>query len=290
MKRRFSILLATCLFAVGSAGVANAADNEFAANLTNHWKDDGNWSLGHDPEDDERAIIPAGEDCVIHAAGGDAVAESFSVLGTLTIEGGRKLTITANSTIGGLLTIERDVSDIGELVIDGTLIVGAAFSNDGDITLAGGKISGASTDHLTFSIAHSDFRVRGYGEIAVPLTNNVLIEANESGKTLYLSDFDMDGSHADYTEWAATTGTLQVDTEVTGSGFWRASSSGEIILNVATCVTGDVSVRGGGQLTYNADFCTTGDLTWIGTNATIRVAQGETASFGGSLCSSASCP
>lgn len=289
MKRRFSILLATCLFAVGSADVAHAANNEFSEGLdNNYWQNDNNWSLGHEPEADERAIIPAGEDCVIHAVGADAVAESFSVLGTLTIEGGRKLTITANSTIGGELIIEGDFSAIGELVIDGTVRLQSKIFEPGTLTLAGGKISGTSTDHLTLYYFHG-LLVRGYGEIAVPLTNELRIDANESGKTLYLSDFDMDGS-AGPTEWRASGGgTLQVDVEVTGSGYWHAvAGDAEIILNVATCVSGDVRVAQA-TLTYNAEFCTTGDLTWV-QDGTILVAQGETAMFGGSLCSGASCP
>ena len=164
MKRRFSILLATCLLAVGSAGVANAADNVFEANLTNRWKDNDNWSLGHDPEDDERAIIPAGEDCVIHAAGGDAVAESFYVLGTLTIEGGRKLTITANSSVGGVITIEGAVSTIGELVIDGTLQITGVSVDPGEFILAGGKVSGTRPPDLlgwTAWLRHARARLRG---------------------------------------------------------------------------------------------------------------------------------
>lgn len=289
MRSRFFNIPAALLAVACLTSTVSAEDNTFTEGEdNNHWNNGENWSLNHPPEADERAVIPNGENCVIHAGGNDAVAQSFSVLGTLTIQAGRKLTITANSTIGGLLTIEGAVTTIGELVIDGTLIVGADFTNDGDLILAGGKISGTSSDHLTFSFAHSDFRVRGYGRIAVPLTNNVSINANESGETLYLSDFDMDGSVDQRTQWTASTGTLQVDVQVTGSGSWGITSGvGEIILNVDTCVTGDVGVNG--SLTVNADFCTTGDLCW-GQGGTIRVAQGETAMFGASACSLASCP
>jgi hypothetical protein len=136
------------------------------------------------------------------------VAESFEIAAaSLTIEAGRKLTITEDSLLEGLLTIKGSGGSIGALVIDGTVAILSFGANGfGHITLEGGKITGTGSDHLTVTddLFSQDLDITGYGEISVPLTSNVPV--------------------------------------ISGSGAWRAWGGGGIILNEATCVTGDVEV------------------------------------------------
>jgi hypothetical protein len=293
MKLATVCLIAALVAFAGTVAVANAANNTFTEGVNNFWDTPGNWSLGQPPTTSDHAIIPDAENCVIRSAGSDAVAESFEIAAaSLTIEAGRKLTITEDSLLEGLLTIKGSGGSIGALVIDGTVAILSLGANGfGHITLEGGKITGTGSDHLTVTddLFSQDLDITGYGEISVPLTSNVPVIATGSGKTLYLKDHAMSGSDSDTVWGTLGSGTLQVDVVISGSGGWRALGGGEIILNEATCVTGDVEVDDG-TFTFNDSFCTTGEMAkWR--DGTIQVAQSKAAVFSVSSCSSqAFCP
>jgi hypothetical protein len=288
-------LIAALVAFAGAVAVANAANNTFTEGPDdNYWDTNGNWSLDHPPTTSDHAIIPDAENCVIRSAGSDAVAESFEIAAaSLTIEAGRKLTITEDSLLEGLLTIKGSGGSIGALVIDGTVaILSVGLDGHSHIVLEGGKITGTGSDHVTViadGIGQA-FDITGYGEISVPLTStDVPVIATGSGKTLYLKDHAMSASDSDTVWGTLSSGTLQVDVVISGSGAWRAWGGGGIILNEATCVTGDVEVDDG-TFTFNDSFCTTGEMAkWQ--DGTIQVAQSKAAVFSVSSCSSqAFCP
>jgi len=286
-------LLAVLVATGGAVTPALGTDNVYHAVSVPNWHVNDNWSLGWWPRFDENAVIPAGEECLIWTHDPDAVADSIEVYGTLTIDGGRKLSLSgvADSTLDGSLEV------IGTLVIKTDLTIGVV-QDAGEILMA----SGCSIDDDTDNWAEltTEVPIRGCGYIKVTLVNNASVVTDRFSlmeqSPLYLTEGSKSGSGF----WEAKiNGELVVDLgtgkSFSGAGTWQIiDNSADVTpkITIKTCcdlLTGDVILKNG-IFRAEESFCTTGDLTWQSvekggggyTSPKFEVVQGKSATFGGS--------
>lgn len=282
-----------------SAPTAVATDNIFDDNSGNNWHTDANWSQGTAPDASDNAIIPAGESCVITSSG--AVAESFEVYGTLTLNSSTDLTITADSIVDGLVTVG---SSAYLYIGDTTNNLVVQSNGSGVIRLEGGIIANNGNDEvleITNTCVDDDpdcsVDIRGYGTISVELVNDGAVVADvynaDPGARLYLTTNPKSGSG----QWAAEDGgILTVQTSMSGDGLWLISTgdtnSAQSTIEIdtgagCTCLGGDVWLHDG-YFHAITSFCTSGDLQYKSSNAgspsepLIRVESNKTFNAGGS--------
>jgi len=294
-----SIVAVAAILAFGIAPqFAAGADNFFDNASGNNWDTTANWSLGHEPNSTENAVIPVGETCEITSS--NNAAASFEVYGQLSILSGGDLKITAGSIVDGLVYLESS----GKLIIDTSLTIQS--NNDGVIQLygitaeikdnGGGEVltitNTCVNDEETCSVD-----IRGAGVISLNLVNNGAVIADVYGvdppTPLRLTTVGKSGNGI----WGAEIGgDLQVEVVVTGAGHWQIVDTDSNldqysrILIEATCdaLCGTVQLNNG-VFHAQESFCTGGNLTWasvVGYNdentaPTIRVETGETATFKG---------
>jgi len=247
----FPILLAVLLIvAAGTITPALGENKEFEAGVDNYWITDENWSPEGEPESDDNAIIPAGQSCLIHNAGSDAVADSIEVYGTLTVEGSRKLSLSGDA--------DSSIDDDGKLALSGTLVIKSDLTISGDggeIEMGSGSVIDDDNDNGAELTVEEEcdqqmepdcaLVVHGMGYIRVKLVNNAFVVADTftipGGMPLYLCNESKSGSGL----WVAEdTGRLEVDLDegedVSGSGTWRIISTGVNVpwITIKTCCDG----------------------------------------------------
>ncbi|RJP31845.1 MAG: hypothetical protein C4547_14870 [Phycisphaerales bacterium] len=216
----------------------------------------------------------------------------------LIVEAGASLTISADSSLGtAFLELNGDPDDTADLIIAGTLSIGAISSQYG-IRLTNGRILPVAGQNptLTFVDENDDTdppTIRGYGEISVKLISDGVVQATTSGETLWLTGgekqatYETDGSG----QWQARDGgVLRVDCQVSGSGKWlidQGIGQSEIVVDhCQTELAGDVEALGG-KITFNASFCTSGQVRYK--NTTVTVQPGKSTKYG-SACPAGFCP
>ncbi len=297
-----------CLaLAGGPVAVVQATDNTYQANTTGKWDNDALWSLGHVPDNTERAVIPSTSVCKIRTGDPAAVAESIDVQGTLRVEYGNSLTIEDDSTVDGLLELQGDPN--GETGCDLVIAESLTISGDGEIYMNHKHVviddDGDNTSVLTVNPDPGGCSpldpgcavvLHGGGIIKVAMVNNAFVIAdldwtNGDPDQLCLLEHAKSGSGY----WIAEAeGELAVQVEVTGAGDWavRSPSGNGPSIDIEVCVSdlsGDVSVTAGKFWLNGASFCTDGDLTWDSADNTSRfvLTSGQAVGFGGVDCANA---
>lgn len=289
-----------CLFVIGACLLA-AWGKTFAEECSflptsGNWDSAGNWSCGDIPGSDDTAIIASGKTCTVASGGSDQACISFDVGGTLVIETGRTLTISANSVVDGIVNMQGSLSLSSSLTIsgDGTIIL-QQKTGTGAYT---SQITGAGTLTLSDDGGGDELTVVGTGEIDNVLVNNAVVRARtHAGGSDFDGQLELNGDMSGSGRFEADDGeALEVIGEATGAATWTrldGDRDNRIVIQAACCVTGDVLIIAG-TLDVEADFCTTGDLELGDTDndddgASVEVAAGRTAIFGVAI-TSCSCP
>lgn len=289
-------VLASVFCLLGAARTSLAEECTFQPTSGN-WDSAGNWSCSKVPDSGDTVIIASGKTCTVAGGGSDQACQSFDLDGTLVIDAGRTLTVSAASTNDGSLDIDGTLSMSGvlttgsggsvalagtlstsaNLVLDGTIDVTGSLSLSSSLTISGdgliilqqdtgvftGQITGAGTLTLSDDGGGDPLRVIGTGEIDNDVVNNALVQAGTSGGGSFDGDLELRGD-------VSGSGTFEADDGMqlvllggaTGSATWHttsSSSANQITLTVAACVSGPVNIERG-RFQLEADFCTTGDL------------------------------
>ena len=243
---RYLIVIATILLIGVTAAWAQPCN--FTAS-SGDWDLLTNWSCGHVPTPDDRAVILNGNTCTMNDDDGRADNLTVEINATLNIEAGKKLTldgsVSLTSTIDGTLNITASGADIGELAI---------VDNDQTID-GGGKIVGQDNA----------------AKITIALLTTLTIEGTVEGKLVIdgLGTLKNAGKiHAN------ASGTLHVNTrfveDTVGTDRWKVSTLNVSILrfdptdSTRPDLAGDFTVVQGKLDIDGVGFGTTGKLTMTG--------------------------
>ncbi len=113
------------------------------------WSTDGNWSEGTAPTSEQHVSIPTGKTVTVDVS--NASVSNLSVVGTLTIDPGKSITVNGNLTNTGTVTINSDATSSGSLIVSGSSsgnIVYNRYVTGSKWHLVGAPVSGESISDI----------------------------------------------------------------------------------------------------------------------------------------------
>lgn len=279
MRFTRALLVALALGLVVAAPAGAQLNNKTFYDTTNDhdWNTDGNWQPSGKPTSAHNAIIPSDKTCFIYTGGSDGVAGAFQVAGELTVQGQRKLTISHDSVVDGLVKLDNS----GKLVIDENLTIrsndtgvirlqglGEEVEDRAEIKNNGGNEVLTITNTCVDDEETCSVDIRGYGTVSLALANHgaVIADTFAEGDGIVLATNGKMGTGV----WGAESGgVLKVEVLVTGEADWRIIKTNsfdtlsQILISVelSSGLCGDVYLEAG--IFHAAEsFCTNGHLIW----------------------------
>jgi hypothetical protein len=118
--------------ALGIDNIKISANNNWLGTTNNNWSTASNWSAGHIPNSTESISISSGSPILdVDYEIPTSYSLTLSGTGTLTINPGKKLTVTGNADFGGnSVIVASDASGSGAIVLNG-----GTLSNASNVTL-----------------------------------------------------------------------------------------------------------------------------------------------------------
>jgi hypothetical protein len=157
--------------ALGIDNIKISANNNWLGTTNNNWSTASNWSAGHIPNSTESISISSGSPILdVDYEIPTSYSLTLSGTGTLTINPGKKLTVTGNADFGGnSVIVASDASGSGAIVLNG-----GTLSNASNVTLQQWMTAQRAWRVLSnpFSTALSSSAIS---------TSNSLISVNQNG-------------------------------------------------------------------------------------------------------------